>query len=152
MGVWRGVASKYHLGLPCPTLICSVGRPPLQGFQGFRGGLPSKRAASGHVLHLWTPYAVRLWTNLFVYFWGTSLWLDHFQSKFLPTHPILKMSTTNPKNYVRITLRQRIEIIDFIESMWGRETVFGFSIFYSRSTWFSDAAHFSIDELLQIQT
>jgi hypothetical protein len=64
MGVWQGVAMdspKFHPGLPCPTLLCPVGGPPLKrpyqdstawGIQGGRrcaaGGVPAGRRRVGH--------------------------------------------------------------------------------------------------------
>jgi hypothetical protein len=65
MGVWEGVAMdslKYHLGLPCPTFLCSVGGPPLKRPYGhFRGHLYTGWAPCGRLLPIWTPHAVRLW-------------------------------------------------------------------------------------------
>jgi hypothetical protein len=56
MGVWQGVAMdslKFHLGLPCPTLLCPAGRPPLKR--------PARWAACSRLLPFWTPHVVRLW-------------------------------------------------------------------------------------------
>jgi hypothetical protein len=45
MGVWQGVAMdslKFHLSLPCPTLLRSVGGPTLKWPYGhFMGGPPA---------------------------------------------------------------------------------------------------------------
>jgi hypothetical protein len=42
IGVWQGVAMyslKFHLGPPCPNLLCPVGGPPLKWpISCFRGG------------------------------------------------------------------------------------------------------------------
>jgi hypothetical protein len=57
MGVWQGVAMdslKYHLGPPCPTLLCPAGGPPLKRLYG--GGPPTGHTACGRLLHP-TPYA-----------------------------------------------------------------------------------------------
>jgi hypothetical protein len=44
IGVWQGVAMnslKFHLGPPCPTLLCPAGGSPLKWPYGrFRGGPP----------------------------------------------------------------------------------------------------------------
>jgi hypothetical protein len=72
MGVWQGEAMdslKYHSGSPCPTFLSSAGGPPHKPPYGsFRGGLPAGRAASGHLLPLWTLHAIRPGANPFVYF------------------------------------------------------------------------------------
>jgi hypothetical protein len=51
MGVWEEVAMdtlKFHLGLPCTTLLRPV------------GGLPLKQPYGGCLLPPWTPQTVRL--------------------------------------------------------------------------------------------
>jgi hypothetical protein len=66
MGVWQGVAMdslKFHLGLPCPTLLRPVGGPPLnRQYSRLRGGPPTGQMACGHLLPCWppTPYACAL--------------------------------------------------------------------------------------------
>jgi hypothetical protein len=49
MGVWQGVAMdslKFHMGLPCPTLLRPVGKPTLkQPYSRFWGGLPTGQTA-----------------------------------------------------------------------------------------------------------
>jgi hypothetical protein len=63
MGIWRGVAIdslKFHLGLPCPTLLYPAGGPPLKWPLGhFRGGPPAGGTACCRLLPLRhpTPYA-----------------------------------------------------------------------------------------------
>jgi hypothetical protein len=65
MVVWQGVAMdylKYHLGLPCPTLLRPAAGPVLkQPYSRYRGGPPARRVACSHFLRLLTPHAVRLW-------------------------------------------------------------------------------------------
>jgi hypothetical protein len=61
MGEWQGVAIdslNFHPGPPCPTLLC-----------------PAGRAACGHLLPFWTPYAVRLWLTF----------IEPKTNNFLPT-------------------------------------------------------------------
>jgi hypothetical protein len=58
-------ALKYHPGLPCPTLLQPAGGPPLKRPYGcFRDGPPTGQVACGCVLPLWTPHAVRLWSEV----------------------------------------------------------------------------------------
>jgi len=65
MGIWHGVAMdslKFHLGLPWPTLLHPVGRPPLKQPYGlFWGGPPTERTACSSLLPFGAPHAVRLW-------------------------------------------------------------------------------------------
>jgi hypothetical protein len=69
MGAWQGVAMvslKFHLALPCLTLLRPVGGRPLKWPYGrFGGGLPAGQAACGHLLPYWTPHAVRLWEEIY---------------------------------------------------------------------------------------
>ena len=52
---------KFHLGLPCPTLLRPAGVSPLKRpYDRFRGGPPTGQVACGCLLPLWTPNAVRL--------------------------------------------------------------------------------------------
>jgi hypothetical protein len=64
VGVWQRVAIdslKFHLGLPCPSLLRPVGGPPLKRpCSSFWGGPPAERAACGRLLLFWTPHVVRL--------------------------------------------------------------------------------------------
>jgi hypothetical protein len=65
MGVWQGVAMdslKFHLGLPCPTLLRPVGRPPLkQSYHHCRDGLFAGWVACGCPLTFFTPrYSYRI--------------------------------------------------------------------------------------------
>jgi hypothetical protein len=64
IGVWQGVALdflKYHLGLPCPTLLRPAGRQPLKRpYNRFKGGPTTGWAACGRLPPQWTPRAVRL--------------------------------------------------------------------------------------------
>jgi hypothetical protein len=64
MGVWQGVAMeslKFHLGLPCSTLLRPVGGPSLKRpYSRFRGGLPAGWAACGRLLPPRTSDAVGL--------------------------------------------------------------------------------------------
>jgi hypothetical protein len=64
MGVWQGVAMdspKFHPGPPCPTLLRPAGGPLLKRYNGrFRGGQPTRQAACGRLLPLWSPHALRL--------------------------------------------------------------------------------------------
>jgi hypothetical protein len=66
MGVWQRVAMdslKFHLALPCPTLLRPAGGPPLkQPYGRVRGGPPTGGSACGYLLPLWnwTPHAVLL--------------------------------------------------------------------------------------------
>jgi hypothetical protein len=66
MGVWEGVAMdslKFHLGLPCPTLVRPAGWPPLKRpYRHFKGGPPTGWTACDCLPPPWTPHAVRLWT------------------------------------------------------------------------------------------
>jgi hypothetical protein len=53
---------KFHPGPLCPTLLRLAGGSPLKRPYGrFRSGPPAGRAASGCLLHFWTPHAIRLW-------------------------------------------------------------------------------------------
>jgi hypothetical protein len=62
-GKGRPYSLKLHLGLPCPTLLCPAGRPPLKWpYNSFRSGQPAGWAACGLLLPLCTPYVVRLWS------------------------------------------------------------------------------------------
>jgi hypothetical protein len=71
MGVWQGMAMdslKFHLGRPCPTLLCPDGGSPLtQPYVGFRGGLPRGQEACSPLLPLGhrTPYAYDLCLTCF---------------------------------------------------------------------------------------
>jgi hypothetical protein len=46
LGVWKVVAMdslKFHMGAPCPTLLCTAGGPPKKRLYGqFWGGPPAK--------------------------------------------------------------------------------------------------------------
>ena len=68
MDVWQGVAMdslKFHPDLPCPTLSCPAGGPPLKWPHGrFRGGLLAKQGTCDSFLPFWTPHTVRLYKNL----------------------------------------------------------------------------------------
>jgi hypothetical protein len=68
--VWQGVSTdslKFHLGPPCPTLLCSAGRPsPKRPYARFLGGLLKWQAACGRPLPPWIPHAVRAWVNLVI--------------------------------------------------------------------------------------
>jgi hypothetical protein len=60
--VWQGVSMdslKFHLSLPCPTLLRPAGGPPPKWPYGcFGGGSPAGRAACGRLLPPWIPHAV----------------------------------------------------------------------------------------------
>jgi hypothetical protein len=64
IGVWQGVAMfslKSYQGLPCSTLLRSVGRPPLKHpYSRFRGDPPAGQVPCGHLLPFWTPHAIHL--------------------------------------------------------------------------------------------
>jgi hypothetical protein len=48
IGVWQGVAMdylKFHLGSPCPNLLCPVSRSPLKWPNSYFRGIPIGRAA-----------------------------------------------------------------------------------------------------------
>jgi hypothetical protein len=63
IGVQQGVTVyclKFHPGLPCPTLLCPTGEPPLKRpYSHCRGDPPAGWAFCGRLLLFWTPHAVR---------------------------------------------------------------------------------------------
>jgi hypothetical protein len=60
MGVWQGVAMdslKFHLGPPCPTILCPVDGPPLKCSYGRLKGGPLAECVAVYPFGHPTPYA-----------------------------------------------------------------------------------------------